>query len=232
MSMSSNHFLTTDHLDLSSYSEHDLQHKIWPVMYQLYSDLKIVAKLAEKSSEATSQRKNRERCLESEKARINKVVSAKLDTLYKYGDVELGCAEFGRGRISTIEEKFINHGMIKLPTILRDMLSTMTGVNDDHAGDLLAVGFVVMGADMQLVTMMETPHSRNIARISRSPVVKFPFQIAEFADDMLNVLHLVWAGKQLMLRCIEAQASRKRKGQPIKFANQKKRLVVRPSLDL
>ncbi|CAO3654337.1 unnamed protein product [Cunninghamella echinulata] len=163
----------------------------------LFDDNYIDAIIGEKASNSTSKRKNETRQLERIEKRKSKAMGSKTDVLFKYGFLELGCAEVGIGRISTFDNKYMNDGMIKLPKTLRDIMVSLVEYNGDKINNLVTIGFILLGLEMELV-IMDVPEGHSICRITRSPIFTFPFYINSFGADIIPILEITWKAKKLM----------------------------------
>ncbi|KAG0180084.1 hypothetical protein DFQ28_006752 [Apophysomyces sp. BC1034] len=143
--MAANLFLYNNKLKVDDFSEADFLHRVWPFVYHLFDDDYIEAKLGERCSSATAKRKNNRHQLEAIERRQQRVMGTRVDILFKYGGMELGCAEVGKELITTVDDKYMNDGMMKLPKSLRDMLSSLVDSSQDQVNHVMVVGFLVMG---------------------------------------------------------------------------------------
>ncbi|CAO3652583.1 unnamed protein product [Cunninghamella echinulata] len=207
--MAANLFLHNKKLKIDDYSEADILNKIWPFIYHLFDDNVIEAKLGEQSSVAVTKNKNKKRKLETIDKRERKLMGSRMDILFKDGFMEVGCAEVGKEQLITTDDKYMNDSMIKLPKSLRDMLSSLAGMNKDQVNHIVVIGYIIMGLNIELV-MMDAPVGSYVSRILRSPRYTFPTNINTFATDMIPILQITWAGKQLMIDTINVMNKRKR----------------------
>lgn len=82
-------------------------------------------------------RRNSERILETTKPRIFSSKGHKIDAIYTDNNYEVGCTEAG------LIQK--DDGMLKLPKLLKDMMSVMVSARPDLIRSLKTVGFIIMG---------------------------------------------------------------------------------------
>ncbi|KAI9278730.1 hypothetical protein BDA99DRAFT_420074, partial [Phascolomyces articulosus] len=71
------------------------------------------------SSEANGAAVNQNRLLSSTEPIQNKKMGRRGDTIFSYGNIELGCTEIGPAKDQTKE---FRDSMLKMPIVLRDML--------------------------------------------------------------------------------------------------------------
>lgn len=138
-------FFIDHQLQISGFSEADATHRIWPFVYRLFYDGFIEAKLGEKCSAATMLARNIERNLEAVEKRPRKAMGARMDILFKRGNVELGCSEIGKDNVSNVDDKYLADALVKLPKTLRNMLYAINTKNPDQINNVCTVGLLMMG---------------------------------------------------------------------------------------
>ncbi|CAO3640307.1 unnamed protein product [Mucor hiemalis] len=180
-------FLYNNNLELNGYSESDLLHEVWPFVYRAFKDRNIRAVLGEKSSVAVSLGRNEERSLEAIDKRPRKATGAKVDILFRSGNLELGTCEVGKDNVTKADDKYIDDGLFKLPKTLRDMLATFSQKNPAQPNNISTVGFLMMGLSMELV-VVDCPYGSHIARVCRTQRLDFPNTIQNISLDFLALL--------------------------------------------
>ncbi|KAL9542367.1 hypothetical protein MBANPS3_008653 [Mucor bainieri] len=190
-------FLKTDLLQVEGRLEAEALHLFWPFCYTLYADKSIEARLGEKASAAVSLGRNIYEEVASGTRKRRKATGSKLDILYKTGVDELGCAEVGNLSVTADDEKNYDAGKLKMPKTLRDMLVALATRNLNKAKELITVGYLLMGVDMQLV-MVDFPYNLHIARVTRTSSHAFPLQISKVSTGIPPLLEMTWKGKALM----------------------------------
>ncbi|KAI8978411.1 hypothetical protein BDB01DRAFT_270306 [Pilobolus umbonatus] len=141
-------FFYEDTLILNDYSESDLLHEVWPFVYRVFKDREIRAALGEKSSVAVALGRNGDRSLEAVDRRSRKAMGARVDILFRICNTELGSCEVGNNRVTVVDDKYLDDGLIKLPKTLRDMLVVLVQKNPDKVNTLSTIGFLMMGKMM------------------------------------------------------------------------------------
>lgn len=111
-------FLYNNILELNGYSEADLLNEGWPFVYRAFKDRNTRAVLGEKSSVAVSLGKNEQRSPESVDKSPRKVTGAKVDILFRAGNLELGTCEVGKDDVTVADDKYIDDGFFKSPKVL------------------------------------------------------------------------------------------------------------------
>lgn len=135
------HFGTRESLDLNDFSEDDLLHSVWPFVYRAFRNSEVKAKLGERTSASSAIARNEGRSVEFMMRRERKAVGAKVDILFKKINYEYGCTEEGKHEVLSIDDKYLNDGMIKLPQTLRDMLCSLVEVNPNKLNEFYTIGF-------------------------------------------------------------------------------------------
>lgn len=138
-------FFIDHQLQISGFSEADATHRIWSFVYHLFYDGFIEAKLGEKCSAATMLARNIERNLEAVEKRPRKAMGARMDILFKRGNVELGCSEIGKDNVSNVDDKYLADALVKLPKTLRNMLYAINTKNPDQINNVCTVGLLMIG---------------------------------------------------------------------------------------
>ncbi|KAI8378288.1 hypothetical protein EDC96DRAFT_561808 [Choanephora cucurbitarum] len=138
-------------INFSDFSEGDLMNKLWQFVYRCYRSSSVDAKLGERVSIASSLARNQNRCLEGLDKRERKASGAKVDILFKAGRHEVGCYEVGKEDVLSIDDKYLDDGMTKLPKTLRDMLSRLVEVNPTQINKLYTVGFKMIGLQLEML---------------------------------------------------------------------------------
>lgn len=138
-------------LDLYTYnilstdmSEADILNKVWSFIYKGFYHGIIDPKLGEVSSSSSSLNQNQYRSLETINPRKRKITGRKVDILFKYDSMELGCTEVGKDSAPT-DDKYIDDGMKKAPIALKDMLSVMVDNDETMKNKLSSIGVIIMG---------------------------------------------------------------------------------------
>ncbi|CAO3626476.1 unnamed protein product [Mucor hiemalis] len=110
--------------------------------------------------------------------------------------MESSC-EVGISGVTVVDDKYLNDGFVKLPKTLKGMLEAQVEINPAKANDLCAVGYLMMGIDMELV-IADMPFGNLVARITRSSRFPFPLNADNFAADLLSLLEMAYVGKSIM----------------------------------
>lgn len=138
-------FEFSDELMIDDYSEADLSSHIWQFIYRAFRTGNVKVKLGERSSTSSALAKNERRSFESRKRRERKIVGSKVDMLFKCGRYEVGCSEVGKDDVLSVDDKYLDDGISKLPKTLRDMLCQLVKINPVMINKLYTVGFLMMG---------------------------------------------------------------------------------------
>ncbi|KAL9538771.1 hypothetical protein MBANPS3_010684 [Mucor bainieri] len=157
----------------------------------------VEAKLGESVSAAVATGRNIYREISTSVKRRRKTQGAKLDILYRSGMDEVGCCEVGKLDVTTVDSKYLDDGLLKMPKTLRDMLVALCRQKLGVAMDLTTVGYLLMGTKMQLV-QMDFPHNLYISRVSRSPHYEFPMNVKSVSTSLPALLELTWKGRTIM----------------------------------
>lgn len=96
---------------MEGFLESDILNNIWHSKY--FQDSPFEAKLSERVSTASSLRRNENGGLEAADKRERKVTGTKVDILFKAGHHEVGCCEVGKEGVLSIDDKYLDDGMIK-----------------------------------------------------------------------------------------------------------------------
>ncbi|KAI9305333.1 hypothetical protein BJ944DRAFT_161941 [Cunninghamella echinulata] len=193
-------------LDLYTYnilstdmSEADILNKVWGFIYKGFYHGIIDPKLGEVSSSSSSLNQNQYRSLETINPRKRKITGRKVDILFKYGSMELGCTEVGRDSAPT-DDKYIDDGMKKAPIALKDMLSVMVDNDEVMKKKLSSIGVIIMGLKIQIL-IMDAPAGK-ICRLTKSDFFNFPRSVEVFYKDFKPLLQIVHILKSIMINNI------------------------------
>ncbi|KAI7862386.1 hypothetical protein BDF14DRAFT_1974524 [Spinellus fusiger] len=220
-------FFEYEELTIDDYSEADLLHTVWEFTYKLYKRKNIKAKLGERVSKAVSFAKNAGRSIEAIEHRPRKAMGAKLDILFKAGIYEVGSWEVGKHDVEETDDKYINNGLLKLPKTLRDMLAVQVRRNSSKINDLVTVGYLMMGLNMELITM-DVPKGKYVTRATRTEKFSFPGTMESFSVDFLSLLELAWKGYEMMRKNLTVLHQRKRKS-AVLVTGDEERITLAPS---
>ncbi|KAI9365696.1 hypothetical protein BD770DRAFT_406072 [Pilaira anomala] len=89
-------FLHEDELNLSSYSEADFFHDVWPFVYRISEEKGVIKMLGERFSVAVASARNADRSLEVTERRQRKIPGSWLDVPFKIR-IQLKCRIFNDG---------------------------------------------------------------------------------------------------------------------------------------
>lgn len=124
-------FLEKDVLQMDKTLENELLHKVWPFTYKLYEQGIIAAKLGSNASTFAS--------------RDDRSLDVKIDTLYKFGQVELGCSAVAEVDVSLMDGEYLDDWFLKLSKAPRDMLCLQVAKNPAKMNHLRTFGLIVIG---------------------------------------------------------------------------------------
>ncbi|KAI8380400.1 hypothetical protein BD560DRAFT_487647 [Blakeslea trispora] len=190
-------FEDSSKINLSDFSEGDLMNKLWQFVYRCYRSSSVDAKLGERVSIASSLARNHNRCLEGLDRRERKASGAKVDILFKAGRHEVGCCEVGKEDVLSIDDKYLDDGMTKLPKTLRDMLSRLVEVNPVQINKLYTVGFLMMGLQLEML-IVDVPAGSTVVRVTRTKGLSFPDHGEDIVVDLTALLETVLIGRKMM----------------------------------
>lgn len=114
-------------------------------MYTFFYGSKIDVRAGEKSSVASSIRRNLGRKRETAHPREKSSMGHKIDIQFSCNGFEIGCAEVGNCQKDRNIDKHLNDGMLKLPKQLKDMMTRMVKACSYLIRSLNTVGFIIMG---------------------------------------------------------------------------------------
>ncbi|KAI8378290.1 hypothetical protein EDC96DRAFT_556510 [Choanephora cucurbitarum] len=196
-------------INFSDFSEGDLMNKLWQFVYRCYRSSSVDAKLGERVSIASSLARNQNRCLEGLDKRERKASGAKVDILFKAGRHEVGCYEVGKEDVLSIDDKYLDDGMTKLPKTLRDMLSRLVEVNPTQINKLYTVGFKMI---------VDVPAGSTVVRVTRTKGLSFPDQGSDVGVDLTALLETVLIGRRIMEN-VESLLVRSKKRKAVELRN-------------
>ncbi|CAO3651392.1 unnamed protein product [Mucor fragilis] len=168
--------------------ENELLHKVWPFTYKLYEQGIIAAKLGSNASTFAS--------------RDDRSLDVKIDTLYKFGQVELGCSAVAEVDVSLMDGEYLDDWFLKLSKAPRDMLCLQVAKNPAKMNHLRTFGLIVIGSNLE-VLIMDFPYHCSISRVTRSSRFSFPNNVAEIAIEFIPLLEIVFKLKQAMLENVK-----------------------------
>ncbi|CDH53141.1 hypothetical protein RO3G_08569 [Lichtheimia corymbifera JMRC:FSU:9682] len=186
-------FLKNDKDDIAAYSETDKLYRLWGFINNVFDGSNIRAISKEKSSVANSLAKNNKRKLSAVEQLNNIKMGRKMDTIYKSGNIELGCLEIGGAPCQT---KAWNDSMMKMPFVMKDMLISILKKTAAKIDEVHIIGYNINGLDVNMMDM-DAPMGY-VTRIRRLKEMSYPSNSDDYITCMIPLLQLAVLGKVIM----------------------------------
>lgn len=126
------------------FSEAGNYHRIWNTTYCAFDGCQIMAKIGEKSRNASAARQNQNQALATTERRANRTMGHRIDVIYKYKGFKLGCIEIGNDSITRTDNRYMNDGMIKLPKCLGDMFYILANEHPERINNLVTYNLIII----------------------------------------------------------------------------------------
>ncbi|CAO3679992.1 hypothetical protein G6F70_008432 [Rhizopus microsporus] len=147
-----------------------------------------MAKIGEKSRNASAARQNQNQALATTERRANRTMGHRIDVIYKYKGFKLGCIEIGNDSITRTDNRYMNDGMIKLPKCLGDMFYILANEHPERINNLVTYNLIIINMNVELAILNNPTGSTS--RLNRPPRYKPSFSVVFFATETPVVLGL------------------------------------------
>ncbi|KAG2219126.1 hypothetical protein INT45_000498 [Circinella minor] len=181
--------------DIKNKTEADLVRRLWGFIEKCFDESDFYVLSGEKSSTASSNRKNENRSVSGITPLLRKETGTKVDILIKYLDDDFGVGEAGLSGGST-STKYVSEAGIKLPKTMKDVFWNLLKTSNDSAQKICIPGFIINGTELT-VKLIDIP-SGNACRLYTLGPMAFPCTAATFYKYFIPLVTIVWQCKSLL----------------------------------
>ncbi|ORZ02217.1 hypothetical protein BCR43DRAFT_509413 [Syncephalastrum racemosum] len=188
-------------IDSNDRTETWLISRIRTMVDKVFSDIKVFhVSRGEKTSSASSSRKNKNRIPQGAESVERKKLGRRLDMILQRARFEVGGGEAGKHSLE-YDTKMLQERDLKLPRALKDMLMMLKEKTDEKTlTSLTVVGVLQYGLRMNLLRM-DMPCGY-IRRVSRTDTVTVP-HCQELLPSFRLVLYMAWCAKTFVRKSLE-----------------------------
>ncbi|KAI8147850.1 hypothetical protein BJV82DRAFT_575023 [Fennellomyces sp. T-0311] len=191
------YFVKDNSGEIEDVLESDRMYNLWGFINKIFKGIGIHAIGKEKASIANSKARNK-RKLSAIDPSGNKKMGHRIDVIYCGSNIELGGHEIGKDNVDTREMK---DGMLKLPIVLKDMLSSVINTMPSLAHRVHALGYNINGNS---ITMLDVDIPDGfMTRVWRIRELTLPTYNRDYVPRMVPLLELALRGKLLLEETLE-----------------------------
>ncbi|KAI7855876.1 hypothetical protein BDC45DRAFT_534212 [Circinella umbellata] len=178
-------FIPGSSTSTQKFLESDSLYYLWFPVNTIFHNSNLQALGEEKTSTSHANILNTKRKLSSSLEIEREKIGRRIDTIYIGCDIELGGLEIGARRNNTKE---FQDSMLKLPLVLKDMLTEIINNRPSLLRDAHVLGYNINGTGIKLIDI--DCFKGNVVRVRRSEELIYPMTNNDCVLKMLSVLEL------------------------------------------